>query len=198
LRKSNSSSTGGKSTFTDEWADGDDSNQLGRIEHYWEYVTMQFTQLDSVRYINFYYEEASTNREKALGWILLALNQKEELKNVVLEIFSNIPILQLYSKEESYLWQNRKEILEAMDIVGLKPMYNPCPLLDNFIEFGRKKEEKKEKQQFLMLLENKSGENKEDEDDVNTYGSQVTPSRSEVGPFNYNTNNGSTHRQLTT
>jgi len=40
LRKSNSSSTGGKSSYTDEWADGDDSNQLGKIEHYWEYVTM--------------------------------------------------------------------------------------------------------------------------------------------------------------
>jgi hypothetical protein len=43
LRKSHSSSTGGQSSYTDEWADGDDSNQLGRIEHYWEYITMQFT-----------------------------------------------------------------------------------------------------------------------------------------------------------
>jgi hypothetical protein len=130
---------------------------------------MQFTQLDSVRYINFYYEDASTNREKALGWILLALNQKEELKNVVLEIFSNIPILQLYSKEESYLWANRKEILECIDIVSLKNMYNHCPLLDNFMEFGRKKEEKKEKQQFLMLLENKSN-NRDDEEEVLNLG----------------------------
>jgi len=54
---------------------------------------MQFTDLDSVRYINFYYEEASTNREKALGWILLALNQKDVIKRVLLEIFGNIPIL---------------------------------------------------------------------------------------------------------
>jgi hypothetical protein len=63
--------------MTDEWIDGGDSNQLGKIEHYWEYITMQFNDLDSVRYINFYYEEASTNREKALGWILLALNCKD-------------------------------------------------------------------------------------------------------------------------
>ena len=72
---------------------------------------MQFTDLDSVRYINFYYQEATTNREKALGWILLAINQREELKTVLMEIFNNIPVLQLYSKEESYLWANRKEIL---------------------------------------------------------------------------------------
>ncbi len=114
---------------------------------------MQFTELDSVRYINFYYEDATTNREKALGWILLALNQKEELKTVVLELFSNIPILQLYSKEESYLWANRKEILESVEAIATKNMYNPCPLLDNFIEFGRKKVEKKEKQTMLMLLD---------------------------------------------
>jgi len=99
----------------------------------------------------------------------------------VLEIFSNIPILQLYSKEESYLWANRKEILECIDIVGLKNMYNPCPLLDNFIEYGRKKEEKKEKQQFLMFLDDKSG-NKDEDEEVMTIGSAlpVTPTRSET------------------
>jgi hypothetical protein len=62
-----------------------------------------------------------------------------------LELFSNIPILTLYSKEESYLWANRKEILESIEVIGKKNMYNPCPLLDNFIEFGRKKNEKKNK-----------------------------------------------------
>lgn len=154
LHKSNSSSTGKSSSYADEWADGNDSGQLGRIEHYWEYMTMLFSQLDSVRYINFYYEQASTNREKALGWMLLALNQKEELKNVVIEVFSNIPILQLYSKEDSYLWSNRKEMLECVEFITTKKMYNPCPLLDNFIEFGKKREEKKDKQQFLQLLEN--------------------------------------------
>mmetsp|Transcript_25582 Transcript_25582/g.19355 ORF Transcript_25582/g.19355 Transcript_25582/m.19355 type:complete len:165 (+) Transcript_25582:339-833(+) len=119
---------------------------------------MQFTELDSVRYINFYYEEATTNREKALGWILLAINQKDELKNVLIEIFSNIPILQLYSKEESYLWANRKEILEACDVIYSKAMYNSCPLLDNFIEYNKKKEERKESHHLMRLLDNKSGE----------------------------------------
>jgi len=64
-------------------------------------------------------------------------------------------------------------------------MYNPCPLLDNFLEFGRKREEKKEKQQFLMLLENKSHV-REDEEEVATLGSAlITPTKSEQG-HNYN------------
>ena len=129
---------------------------------------MQFSELDSVRYINFYYEEASTNREKALGWILLALNQKDELKNVIIEVFSNIPILQLYSKEDSYLWANRKELLECVDLISSKHMYNPCPLLDNFIEFGKKKEEKRDKQNFLLLLDNQSNDI-DDEDHANNF-----------------------------
>lgn len=60
-------------------------------------------------------------------------------------------------------------------------MYNPCPLLDNFIEYGRKKEEKKEKQQFLMFLDDKSG-NKDEDEEVMTIGSAlpVTPTRSET------------------
>lgn len=64
------------------------------------------------------------------------------MKNVLIEIFSNIPILQLYSKDDSYLWANRKDILYACDVINEKNMYNTCPLLDNYIEFGKKKEEK--------------------------------------------------------
>lgn len=78
---------------------------------------MQLNRLDTVRYINFKYEDASNNKEKALGWIMLALNQKEELKAVFLELFNCIPILQLYSREESYLWANKKELLESCDII---------------------------------------------------------------------------------
>ena len=78
------------------------------------------------------------------------------MTNVFLEIFNNIPILQLYGKEEAYLWTHKKEILEACDIIYSKDMFNSCPLLDNFIEFGRKKEEKKESKHILRLLENRS------------------------------------------
>ncbi len=96
-----------------------------------------------------------------------------------MEIFSSIPILQLYSKEESYLWANRKEMLECIDIVIAKNMYNPCPLLDNFMEYGRKKEEKKEKQQFMMFLDDKT--EKDADEEVFNLGSALpgTPVRSD-------------------
>lgn len=93
-----------------------------------------------MRYINFYYEEAKSNREKGLGWILLALNKIDDFSAVLKEVFANIPILQLYSKEDSYVWQNRKELLECLESVKSKNMYNPCPLLDNFMEFTHQRE----------------------------------------------------------
>jgi hypothetical protein len=87
---------------------------------------------------------------------------------------SNIPILQLYSKEESYLWANRKEILESCDVIYNKTMYNSCPLLDKFIEFGRKKEKIKESNNILRLLNDRSNDNI-DTDSNNNYTPDKTP-----------------------
>jgi len=89
LRRSNTSSSGAKSSYTDDYIESVDSNSFSRADHYWEFITMLFNDFYSVRYINFYYEEASTNREKALGWILLALNQPGEITKVFLEVFGN-------------------------------------------------------------------------------------------------------------
>ncbi len=65
-------------------------------------------QIDSIRYINFYYDSAKQRAEKALGWLLMALNEKDLLKQVMIEVFSNPHVLQLYDPEQSYIWQNRK------------------------------------------------------------------------------------------
>ena len=39
-----------------------------------------FSELETVRYINFFYDEASNNKEKALWWVMLALNTPGELR----------------------------------------------------------------------------------------------------------------------
>ena len=48
---------------------------------------------------------------------MLALNTKGEIKRVLLEAFSNISILELYRKEDSYFWQNRKELLDCIETI---------------------------------------------------------------------------------
>jgi hypothetical protein len=58
-----------------------------------------------------------------------------------------------------------------VESIGKKNLYNPCPLLDNFIEFGRKKEEKKDKGSMLHIL-NRSIEGGDDYE-------SITPSRSD-------------------
>lgn len=54
-------------------------------------------------------------------------------------------------------------------------MYNSCPLLDKFIEFGRKKETIKESNNILRLLNDRSNDNI-DNDSVN-YNSSPTPDK---------------------
>lgn len=141
-RQSSSSSMGQRSSYTNEFDSSE--NPFAKVDHYWEYLTMVLNHLDTVRYINFKYEDASNSKEKALGWIMLALNQKEELKTVFIELFNNNYILQLYHRDQSYLWVNKKDLLDACDVIDKKAMYISSPLLDNFIDFGKKKEEKKE------------------------------------------------------
>ena len=66
-----------------------DREPMELFSHYWEFITVHFSDLDSVRYINFYYKEATTSNEKALGWLMLAINQPQELGRVFLESFCN-------------------------------------------------------------------------------------------------------------
>jgi len=94
----------------------------------------------------------------------------------------------LYSKEESYLWNNRKEILEAIEIIGSKDLYNPCPLLDNFIEFGKKREQKKDQKSILHLLDDPT------ENESNTQHLQPTSYPDYVSnAILYQTNNEEVH-----
>ncbi len=70
--------SGGDETFSED-DDYDvefesDREPTELFSHYWEYITVHFSSLDSVRYINFYYKEATTSNEKALGWLMLSLN----------------------------------------------------------------------------------------------------------------------------
>ena len=93
----------------------DDRHEEGTTNHYWEYVMKTFSDLETVRYINFFYDEASSNKEKALGWVMLALNTPGELRKVFLDIFNNMEIVALYRRKDSYIWKNRKEVLDSID-----------------------------------------------------------------------------------
>jgi hypothetical protein len=52
---------------------------------------------------------------------MLALNTKGELNRVLLEAFSNTGILELYRKKDSYIWQNRKDLLDCIEIFYKRP-----------------------------------------------------------------------------
>ena len=103
-------------------------------------MTTQFP-LESVKFINFYYLDATSAREKALGWLLLALScEKGDLSHVLLEVFSNIPVLERYRRDDSYLWQNRKEVLQCAKAVEKLDLYSPCLLIERYRQYTQKRE----------------------------------------------------------
>lgn len=65
--------------------------------HYWEFVQTYISHHDTVKYINFHYEEGASNKEKGIGWVLLILIEKELLK-IINEVVENPAILKLYHK----------------------------------------------------------------------------------------------------
>ena len=117
--------------------DEDEEDSQG---HYWDYVTTQFP-LESVKFINFYYLDATSAREKALGWLLLSLScEKADLSHVLLEVFNCIPVLERYRRDDSYLWQNRKEVLECAKAIEKLDLYSPCPLIERYIQYRKKRD----------------------------------------------------------
>jgi hypothetical protein len=74
--------------------------------------------------------------------MLIALaNKGDDIKKVILEILNSIPLLQLYRQEDSYFWQNRRELLDLCDAIGKKDLIQPAvPLLDKYAEYISKKQ----------------------------------------------------------
>jgi len=56
--------------------------------HYWDNIRAQLHHHDTVKYINFHYEEAASSKEKGIGWALLILIEKELLE-IFTELFKN-------------------------------------------------------------------------------------------------------------
>jgi len=53
--------------------------------HYWDSIKAHLSHHDTVKYINFHYEDAASSKEKGIGWVLLILIEKE-----LLEIFTEV------------------------------------------------------------------------------------------------------------
>ena len=50
-----------------------------------------------------------------------------------MQIISDSEFLMLYSMNDSYIWQCKKQIMEAFDLLSGLDMYNTCAILDEFI-----------------------------------------------------------------
>ena len=86
--------------------DSSSASTLTNSVHYWDSIRTHFAHHDTVKYINFHYEDAASSKEKGIGWVLLLLIEKEFL-GIITELFQNTTLLNMYNKQRSYFWKNQ-------------------------------------------------------------------------------------------
>ena len=80
------------------------------------------SQLDTVKFINFHKKSHEIKTElKGYRWLLLSLYILEDLEKSVIEIFNDSEFLVLYRMNDSYMWNNKGDILNS--IKHLKEWY---------------------------------------------------------------------------
>ena len=88
-----------------------------RMTHYWDLITKYFQkEYQSVAYVNDEYsqdqEEQASNEEKALTWLIITLNEDQQLFYCFHSIFQSGTFLSYYKENESYLFKDRDKLLE--------------------------------------------------------------------------------------
>lgn len=86
------------------------------MHHYWDYISRNLSELETVKFVNFYSNKKETQNvsEKALLWVLLALYHIEDLEKALVEIVCDHDFLLLYKMDDSYMWQHKKDVIECL------------------------------------------------------------------------------------
>lgn len=80
------------------------------ISHYWDLISKYFSYYSSVSYINSQLDEVEP-QNKALTWLILALNEPGLLYYCFQLIFTNGSFLAHYNEELSYMHLHREQLL---------------------------------------------------------------------------------------
>ena len=80
------------------------------VTHYWDLISKYFSYYSSVSYINSQLEEVEP-QNKALTWLILALNENGLLYYCFQLIFTNGSFLSHYSEDQSYMHLHREQLL---------------------------------------------------------------------------------------
>lgn len=95
--------------------EGPGNSQL-QMTHFWDLITKYFQkEYQSVAYVNEEYslgEEEISKEEKALTWLIITLNEDQQLYYCFHSIFQSGTFLSYYDENKSYLFKDREKLLE--------------------------------------------------------------------------------------
>lgn len=87
-----------------------DEDGVKPVNHYWDLISKYFSYYSSVSYINSQLESVEP-ANKALTWLILALNESGLLYYCFQLIFTNNSFLAYYNEEVSYMHLHRDQLL---------------------------------------------------------------------------------------
>jgi hypothetical protein len=97
------------------------------VNHYWDLITKYFSdEYQSIAYINDEYlsgDETVNCEERALTWIIIALNEDQLLYYCFHSIFKTGTFLANYDENESFLFRDRQELLEISRKIYQNKLY---------------------------------------------------------------------------
>jgi hypothetical protein len=113
---------------------------FSKFLHYWDFISSKCNHLDTVKYMNFYHDsEGKTVNEIGIRWIILAIYKRDDFMKAFCEIVGDQHFLTLYSIDDSYAWQCKRDIFEILEVLKDKNMYNQCPILDSFLQYQQER-----------------------------------------------------------
>lgn len=96
----------------------EDNPYFNKVTHFWEYLAMKCSSLATVRFVLFHKNSEGKNpNELGIRWVLLAVYKTADLYAAFNQIFCDSEFLLMYSMNDSYMWQCRKEIIECLEML---------------------------------------------------------------------------------
>jgi hypothetical protein len=99
-------------------------------------LALKCPSLQTVKFVNFHASsQGKAQNELGIRWVLLAVYRLNDLCEALTQIFCDTEFLLLYSMNDSYVWQCRKEIMNSLEVLKGKDLKSECAILSEFIKY---------------------------------------------------------------
>jgi hypothetical protein len=121
----------------------EDNPYYHKVSHFWDYLALKCPTLQTVKFVNIHQSsKGKSQSELGIRWVLLAVYKLNDLCEALTQVFCDSAFLLLYSMNDSYVWQCRKEITKILEVLKGKNLKSECAILSEFIKYQNSRQSK--------------------------------------------------------